>query len=148
MINEVLAKARLHSDDVDDFWLVDRTLKDIPDWTPIGDGNVVRKDGTAEIPPFPETYTSNFKDNTLEQLFAFLLSTPQSADLEKRYFAVLNPRLYAKRDWLEIHHVDEDGVITSAPCKTEYSGFLFGGYLMHNWRHYLEDWLQDGEPVF
>jgi hypothetical protein len=137
MINEVLVKT-IKDTGADDVWLAD-TIESLI----VADED---RDGTKA--PINELWQSPFSGKSVEEAFKYLATVSLELSLNRTYIMVLNKALYEQKDWLVIYRIDEDGEITSIPCDTQMCMVHIDSYSWHHWPEYLEEWREEGKPVF
>jgi hypothetical protein len=109
---------------------------------------VADEDRIGTIAPIDESWQSPFGGKSVEDAFEYLATVSLELSLNRTYIMVLNKALYEQEDWLVIYCIDEDGEITSIPCDTQMCMVHIDSYSWHHWPQYLEEWREEGKPVF
>jgi hypothetical protein len=135
MINEVLQ--RLNDDTgAQNVWLADSLESS------------TKEDWLGTQPPIDESWQSPFAGQSVERAFEYLATVSREISLNRTYIMVLDKTLYKQKDWLAIYQIDENGEITSIPCTAHDCMLFIDPYSWHLWPEYLEQWREDGEPIF
>lgn len=109
------------------FWLAEQTFQALFH---------VAAEGPAK-PPIPSGWKSSSIGKTVEDVPMYIATSPIDKRLDKQIIAVLDGRLFKKEDWLVIHRIDEQGEISSNPCKAQSTSNWLHGYQDHNWPMYV-----------
>ncbi|KAG9692016.1 hypothetical protein KCU95_g7616, partial [Aureobasidium melanogenum] len=136
IIDEVIVNNRKHTGGYF-FWLAEENFE------------ALLPDDTDELikPTIPADWVSRFAGKTVEDAFRFIATLHLEARLDRQFIAVLDIRLYKEKDWLVIYRVDEQGEITSIPCKAELTCMQMRSYGNHNWPTFMDDWQRTGKPI-
>lgn len=119
------------------FWLAEETFGVFSD----------ENSDDLTILPISASRLSPFVGKTFEDAFKFLATVPLDKRLGRQFIAVLDNRLYRERDWLVIYRIDEQGEITSIPCKAELTCMQLQSSANHNWLTLINDWQRTGKPI-